>query len=344
MIVFRADGNSKIGSGHIMRCLSIADAALSKGEDCCFIMASDDFSEMIDSRGYKHYELGTDYSNLESEDCISLLKELRPDSMVVDSFSVTYQYLNNLHNYCKKSGIALIYCDDTLVFPYPCDILINYHIFASDEEYSLLYNEKQKPRLLLNTMYVPLRREFQALGDCSKNSFEGNILVSTGGADPEHITIEIIKRAREISNLSFHIVVGALNKDKEQIYEVATGYENIVIHENAVMSKLMMKCDMAISAAGATLYELCLTQTPTITFVSSDNQIPIAEGFSSKGLMKNCGDVRVLGKEKLAKDIVDSINELSSDKKSLKRKSALLKNVVDGYGSNRIIEEIYKKK
>lgn len=104
MIVFRADGNSKIGSGHIMRCLSIADAALSKGEDCCFIMASDDFSEMIDSRGYKHYELGTDYSNLESEDCISLLKELRPDSMVVDSFSVTYQYLNNLHNYCKKSG------------------------------------------------------------------------------------------------------------------------------------------------------------------------------------------------------------------------------------------------
>ena len=115
MIAFRADGNSKIGSGHIMRCLSIADAASFINEECSFIMASSDFSDMVDSRGYKHYELGTDYRNMEIENLAPILERIKPSIVVVDSFSVTPKYLNLLHTYCTKQGIILAYIDDSLL-------------------------------------------------------------------------------------------------------------------------------------------------------------------------------------------------------------------------------------
>jgi len=327
-----------------MRCLSIADAAFPSNEECSFISATGDFAKMIASRGYKQYELGTDYSNLDTEEIIPVLDEIKPNTVIVDSFSVTFEYLENLHRYCKKRNIYLVYIDDTLVFPYPCDMLINYHIFASESSYAELYKGKTKPRFLLNTDYVPLRKEFQGIEKRIRNGTINHILVSTGGADPEHITIEVMKNAIQHSDLTFHIVVGGLNKDRYEICEFAQKYSNIVIHENAIMSELMLMCDLAISAAGATLYELCVTQTPTITFVSSDNQVPIAEGFSRKKLMKNCGDVRVLGRKNIAKKLVDSVVELKNRGDVISNNSKRIGEVVDGYGSDRIVQEIINRK
>lgn len=340
MIIFRADGNAKVGSGHVMRCLSIADAARQAGEECVFVTASDYFQPVIMKRGYTNYVLHTDYRDMESEDFLPAFNLCAPSVLFVDSYFATVKYLVKMKERCQKIGIKLVYIDDMFMFPYPCDMVLNYNIYAREDDYRELYTGQSMPQLLLGTVYTPLRMEFQNLPVRRIEQEVNGIFVSTGGADPEHMAVELVRQAR-FRNYTFHFVMGTLNGDKEKLYKLSEGYENIIIHENVTsMSSLMQSCDVAISAAGSTLYELCATQTPTVTYVLADNQKPGAEEFSSYGLMKNCGDVRELGNRELAKRLVDSAIDLANDCEERSRIARKMRIVVDGRGAERICMEI----
>ena len=141
MIVFRADGHSNIGLGHVMRNLSIADAFRQVGETCCFIVAEDVLRGLVEERGYETRVLGTSYNRMPEELPLlkPVLKELRPRLVFVDSYFVTEKYLKALHKICSTMGTGLVYLDDMLAFPYACDVLINYNIFASEDAYKKLY-------------------------------------------------------------------------------------------------------------------------------------------------------------------------------------------------------------
>lgn len=340
MVIFRADGNAGVGSGHVMRCLSIANAARQAGEDCIFVTASDDFEAVITAQGHRNYILNTDYRDLESEDFLPALSPYAPSVLFVDSYFVSAGYLGRLKQQCKESGTRLVYIDDVLAFPYPCDILLNYNIYGKDADYKELYSDRQIPQLLLGTMYAPLRTEFQNPAVRVVKERAGSIFVSTGGADPEHMAVELVRAARR-RDYTFHVVVGSLNSDKERIRQLSDGYDNIVLHENVTsMSSLMQACDVAISAAGSTLYELCATQTPTVTYVLADNQKPGAEGFASHGIMRNCGDVRQLGSRELAERLIRFAVGLADDFDERRHIAGAMRTVVDGRGAKRIIQAV----
>lgn len=344
MILFRADGNSAVGSGHVMRCLSIADAAKQLGEKCIFVTAADDFEAHITSRGHEVQVLGTDYTDMEAEDMPAILETYKPSVLFVDSYFVTDKYLSSLQEYCKEHEIMLAYLDDVLAFPYPCDILINYNIYGKEEDYINLYEGLQIPRLLLGTTYAPLRIEFQDRTTRVARREADSVLVSTGGADAEHLGVELLKRAMQYP-YTFHFIVGAMNPDKDKIRELAAAADNIVLHEGVTsMAPLMKACDVAISAAGSTLYELCATQTPTITYILADNQIPGAEAFSAKEVMRNCGDVRILGREKLAEKLLEEAEALMNNYEDRVQISQNMQIIVDGNGAGRMIKEVFSKK
>ena len=98
MILFRADGNPDIGSGHIMRCLSIADAGYALGEPCLFVTADEGGYPVLHGHGHKNSVLHTDYKNMsaELEQMKTLINEFRPTALLVDSYYVTRFYLNTL--------------------------------------------------------------------------------------------------------------------------------------------------------------------------------------------------------------------------------------------------------
>lgn len=340
MVIFRADGNAGLGSGHVMRCLSIANAARQAGQDCIFVTASDDFEAMITAQGHRNYILNTDYRDLESENFLPALSPYAPSALFVDSYFVSAGYLDRLGRQCKESGTRLVYIDDVLAFPYPCDILLNYNIYGKEADYKGLYSGRRTPRFLLGTMYAPLRTEFGNPSVRVVKERADSIFVSTGGADPEHMAVELVRAARR-QNYTFHVVIGSLNRDKERIRQLSDGYDNIVLHENVTsMSSLMQACDVAISAAGSTLYELCATQTPTITYVLADNQKPGAEGFASLGIMKNCGDARELGSRELAEGLIRFAAGLADDFAERRHIAEAMRTVVDGQGAGRIIQEV----
>lgn len=349
MILFRADGNRDIGSGHVMRCLSIADQAKVLGEQCVFLMASDDLQEIVVSHGHQVSIFYSDYANMMSDLVLTekWIKNTHPLVLVVDSYYASGKYLYSLKQCCVKFGVTLIYIDDLLAFPYPCDILINYNIYglSRKDEYYRMYQETGVPKFLLGLDYVPLRSEFQHIGVREVKKNTGNILVSTGGADFGHVSLALMKKivscTKELQGLHFHFIVGTMNKDVEAINKIAENSPLITVHSNVqAMSKLMQSCDLAISAAGSTLYELCATQTPTVTYILADNQILGAEDFEHCGIMKCVGDLRQLGIDRLVDLLIKESVALGNNYEERRRIAKQQGRMVDGKGAERIIKNI----
>jgi len=351
MLLFRADANGNVGAGHVMRCLSIADAGKKFNQQCLFITANREFENVIALHRIYHFVLNTDYINMEGEleQVKILIRQYQPDVLFVDSYYVTGTYLEKLRNCCKRFGCKLVYIDDVLSFPYSCDVLINYNIYGLDKraDYLSLYKDSSNrtgmPQFLLGTDYAPLRKEFTMLPLRKIKQRTTDILISTGGADFEHIGLKLIREINqndECSDYTFHFIIGGMNEDRAKIKQLAESKPYIMLHENVQdMSVLMRKCDVAISAAGSTLYELCATQTPAVTYILADNQIPGAEEFERHGIFKNCGDFRKLGDE-LPKRLVREILILAKDydkQIGITKKQSI---IVDGKGAERIVKEV----
>lgn len=345
MIIIRADGNEYIGLGHMMRCLSFADALKAIGEDVLFVTADHKCGELLTKRGFSHGVLDSDFSDLENETdrLIGLIDRYRPYAVLIDSYYVTDRYLRALRGKTK-----VVYIDDQLSFAYPVDLLINYNIFSRRDDYERLYqNAEIAPALILGTEYTPLRSEFSGVTSCEQPDFAGNVLISTGGADPQHIALQLIRYIKEHSErferFVFSFVIGAANRDIDEIREIAESIQQIrIVHNARNMSKLMLDHDMAVSAAGSTLYELCACGVPTITYVLADNQIPAAVVFGDKGIMIDAGDVRK--NPDFIRDLFDRIMDLAENKEKRIAMSQAMRTIVDGRGANRLATVISQLK
>lgn len=345
MIVFRVDGNSSIGLGHIMRCLSIADVYKKEGYSSLFITSDNELHQMIVDRGHSCLSLDSNYDHME-EDINQLKIEINKrdvETVYVDSYYVTALYLSSMSSFCKENNITLVYIDDILAFPYSCDILINYNIYAEIDDYKRLYSS-DNPVFLLGLKYIPQRLEFQGLEQRIINKNAKNIFVSTGGADSQHIGVEIVKSIishRNSNDFIFHFILGVLNPDKDEIIQLSQNHNNIILYNNNKnMAKLMKSCDVAISAAGSTLYELCATQTPTVSYTIADNQLLGANCFEKSGLIHNVGNIKDYNAKDLADKIINASIELCNDYDQRKKIIDNMRDIVDGRGADRIVQKV----
>ncbi len=343
MILFRADGNNKIGSGHIMRCLSIAEAARRQGHDCAFVTADESFREQIISRGFPCTVLNTDYEKMEQETQIldSILKKLSPKMVLVDSYFVTNSYLSKL-----SQRIPVAYMDDLGAEAFPVRFLINYNLYAEEKEYKKLYKTVSvKPwKLFLGGKYIPLRQEFQNHPFREQRKNVKNVLISTGGADHEHVAVRLMTHLLQnphacYQKYQFHFVIGAANQDQSQIYSLSKNQNNRILHEHVSnMYELMAGCDLALSAAGSTMYELCASSVPIVTYILADNQIKIAECFDRQNMARYAGDVRA--DKDFCKNIFELIHELDNDFNQRIRMAEKAYETVDGSGADRLVKEL----
>lgn len=339
-VIIRADANQNIGMGHIMRCLSIADAFFKAGHSISFLIADDGASNLIRQRGYEVCLLGSDYRYMDAE------LNLWPNTdevnlIIIDSYHVTASYCNHLKERINRTGGKLVYIDDLATFPYPADTLVNYNAYGSSIDYHDLYLSSgiPEPRLILGPAYAPLRAMFRDVEKKTQPETVQNVLISTGGADSEHIALSIA-RARP-SNYTYHFLVGALNRDKDEIRELVADQEHIVIHENVSdMKSLIANMDIAVSAAGSTLYEICACGVPLITYILADNQIRGAEAFDKIGLGTNIGDMRIAADP--ATEILEAVNELAMDYERRVTAGTRMQEMIDGYGADHLVKEILR--
>lgn len=334
MILFRADGNAKIGSGHIMRCLSIADAFKRKNKDCLFVLADNTFQPLIESRGYAVYILESDYCDMDGE--FEVLKKvvLRycPEMIIVDSYFVTANYLQKI-----KKIAYLVYIDDLASFAYPADVLVDYNAYGPDIDYKKLYfNENVVcPRLILGAGYAPLRKMFRNISKREQRETVKDILVSTGGADPAHLALKIAEYVANDNTYIWHFLIGTMNPDYGEINKIAEKNKRIHVRYNVKdMKSLICSCDLVVSAAGSTMYEIAACGVPMITYVLADNQVPGAEAFAKLGLAVSCGDLRT--KDKAEKKLMNAVDTLAKDFALRKQIGEKMQHMIDGFGADRM--------
>lgn len=334
----------------MMRCLSIADGFRKAGKDCLFVTADDELQGIIKYRGYENTVLNSKFDCMDSEleAFEAVIDTKKTDIVFVDSYYVTERYLKDLWRFCAEKHSILVYIDDIFAFPYFCDVVLNYSIYVSEDNYISLYQHNILPDLLLGTQYIPLRSEFQNLSDRKVKKKGKDILISTGGADVEHMGVELVKtiaRHDDWKNFIFHFIVGSLNNDKDEINSLARNRENIKLYENVKrMSELMRTCDVAVSAAGSTLYELCATQTPSVSYILADNQLPGAKGLEEKEILDCAGDYRDIGLNGLAERVLTMAVELADNYKQRYMSAIKMKAIVDGKGAERIVQALLQKK
>lgn len=383
MVVIRADANSKIGMGHVMRCLSVADALLKRGEEVLFVTADDTPVPLLTKKGIPYCVLHTDYADMEAElpELLCILQELtqraelpeevlsrmssqRKDiAILVDSYYVTEKYLAAL-----KKRITTIYMDDIYAFSYPVDMLINYNIYGEEMGY-----EKDAAfadtKLLLGANYVPLREEFAAVAGYAQSRKElsaetenvtpaedrlhqtaeqgrtadGGILITTGGSDSFNLAGQLLMEAMKYDALKekeYHVVSGSLNPHIGELQALAQKHENIHIHCNVTnMAELMAESEVALSAGGSTLYELCAVGVPVIAFSFAENQERLVQTFVKRGIAQYGGNYRTDG-NKMIQNTIAGLETLLEDKNLRTEYRKKARTLVDGKGAERIAEAL----
>lgn len=337
MIFVRADANAQIATGHIMRCLSIANALKEQGEEVTFVTADEYGNSFLADSGFAHICLQSKWDDLEQEIdfLVSLIMEKKVKLLVLDTYYVTPHYMEALHKVTKVA-----YIDDLHAFMYPCDILINYSIYANTLPYEQEYPDT---KLLLGCQYAPLRKQFIGLRAPQIKKQIQNILILTGGTDPENLTgnlVEHILSKVYLKGIRTEVICGKFYHYQKDLEQVAKDNQGVaVLNHVENIQEHMQRADIVVSAGGSTLYELCACGIPTISYALAENQIKNVKTFQELDLIPYAGDIRE-GMESLCEEICRLLNEYQCDFKRRQEQSIGMQEAVDGKGSLRIAREI----
>lgn len=326
-IYIRVDMNEIIATGHVMRCLSIADAARQWGKETIFITADEKPVEMLKARGYEPVVLHTDWQDMEREleVFVPFLKNNEVCRLLVDSYQVTEKYLK-----CLEEVTEVFYLDDLDAFEYPVRNVICYANYYSKLSYG---NYKDNVKFYLGTSYMPIRKVFQNCRTKQIREKIENIMILSGGSDNFHMIENIANLFKEKKDVQADVICGAFYPDFEELKGKFTEYKNLHFYQNVNnLEEFMEKADLAISAGGTTLYELSAKGTPTISYSFADNQLKNVQQFEEDGLISYAGDIR-------SDDVYGNIYHLYEEHQSFRlrwERSKKMQKVVDGKGAGRI--------
>ena len=360
-IVFRVDASIEMGSGHVMRCLTLADALKTEQRECLFLIRPHpgNLSDIIASRGHRTILLSkpeqfvqkkeddVDHApwlgasqSQDAQETISGLKGIHPDWLIVDHYAIDQRWHKLLRPYSKNIFVI----DDLADRVYDCDLLLDQTYGRNETDYRQLVNKKT--RLLVGSQYALLRPEFAKLrvkAIAKRKNYIGirRILVSMGGTDPHNITAKVLQGLVEVQwqiQPVVDVVLSSrapyLNKIIEQAKLCPLEIEVSVDVNN--MAEYMLQADLAIGVAGTSSWERCCLGLPALIDVNAKNQ-----EFVGKTLcLSNAVKMMRTQEDLKTTDIKESVEHLIQSEKSWKAMSKESLKITRGLGVKRIILEL----
>lgn len=346
LIYIRTDGNAKIATGHLVRCVSVSEACRKLGMEVRFLVSDEESRSLLTEFLAKTFPakeqpsvrvlLTAVYDDLEKElpEVLSLLAEHDASVYLLDSYYATENYFAAL-----KPFVKIAYLDDLRHLNASIELVVNYDVIPESlmPEYQDSY--KNAGLALLGAAYAPLRPQFQNRKITVKER-ASEVLVTTGGSDAYHFCCRFLQAIPKKTAFTFHIVIGKLNTDRELLYSLAKELPFVELHENVTdMAALMERCDLAVSAAGTTLYELCALGIPAVSFAVADNQLPSAKSFACTGVLPFAGDIRT-SYESVLSNVFTFLTDMSENYQKRKSAQETMHSFIDGNGARRIAEAI----
>jgi len=334
-LVIRADADAHIGTGHLMRCLALAQVLKDSGGKVIFVTACqhEGLIQRLQDEGFDLHLLDHPYPDHGDWDYTKTILTAYPDAwVVVDGYHFDEIYQQQV----KKTGHKLLVIDDMAHLKhYYADIVLNQNLHAGQLHYSC----EPYTRLLFGTRYVLLRGEFFAWRGWKREIPEvaQRVLVTLGGGDPENHTLKVIQALQkvDIPGLEVTVVIGISNPHAD-VLEVASMQSRVpirLIHDAKNMPELMAWADLAVSASGITSWELAFMGLPSLVLVLANNQHPIAQRMEELGAIINLGRPEDISNAFVAQTIKQFIISGEQRKKITRR----AQKVVDGYGCARVM-------
>ena len=335
-IAIRADGSAQIGMGHLMRCLSVANALKEKQAEILFITGNDESRSFVTESGFLCEPLQGHYMSMEEEitETLGILKAKGVRLLVVDSYKATEAYLAEVN-----SCLPVFYIDDLGRMNLPISGLINYNIYGQKMSYDKYYTKHTE--LILGSKYAPVKPEFRNTEYEVRKEVK-HILITMGGSDSLNIAGALGKILVDIlpPDIEITIICGKFSPHFDDVIKLADLHSGVHVLTNVTdMWNQMSKSDLVITAAGSTMYELCTMGVPTICCYYVENQRRIAECFEEETDMLNAGDFSK-NPEMVLEAIIQEIHKLINDDGLRRKLSIQMKGVSDGYGANRIAEKL----
>jgi UDP-2,4-diacetamido-2,4,6-trideoxy-beta-L-altropyranose hydrolase len=333
-ILIRADASVEIGSGHLMRCLTLADQLRDEGTEVAFICRDlpGGMFDFLRTRDYRFAKLpATDADEVSQQtdaaETIAAARQMFPggvDWLVVDHYRLDAVWERLLRPYTKR----LMVIDDLANRPHDCDLLLDQNYYRDMERrYEGLVPAQcitlcGPKYVLLRPEFVKARREFRL-----RDGAVRRVLIFFGGSDATNQTRKALDAIKLIDKPDIYadVVVGAANPNRNEIESLCHEMPSVQYHcQVSNMAELIAAADIAVGAGGATTWERCALGLPALTVVFADNQLQTTLDLEQIGVTEFLGWADKITAANLAR----AIERLMEDRDRLKYLSGRATNVM----------------
>jgi len=334
-LLIRTDWGSRIGIGHVMRCLALSQAWIAGGGEVSFLTAtpSEEMRVRILREGASCERIsGKPGSLADAREIVTFARRHRIDWIVVDGYHFREEYQQILRT---GRGKSLLIDDYGHAGHYSTDLVLNQNLYASTELYA---SRDPDTELLLGPRYVLLRREFLPWKEWTRKipRVAKNILVSLGGGDQGDATALVLRALQEIPrhDLEIRAIIGPSGTHWEMIRGLAkdTGHPVEVLSDVTEMPDLMAWADLAISGGGSSCYEIAFMGLPGCIVITAENQVPLATSLADMGISVNTGWYHSHTSSSLAGHILN----LMENQRYRREMSTHQRRLLDGMGASRV--------
>ncbi|HIJ90250.1 MAG: UDP-2,4-diacetamido-2,4,6-trideoxy-beta-L-altropyranose hydrolase [Desulfobulbaceae bacterium] len=344
-LVIRADADGAMGTGHVMRCLALAEEWRDRGGEVLFAgrIEPEPLRRRIESEGAVLLDLAGGYPDPADLAAMRRLagEQLSPHVssgwMVLDGYHFDGVYQQGL----REAGWQLLVIDDLgQLADYHCDALLNQNLYAPN----IPYNCPPEATRLLGPRYALLRREFRRSGE--ERLFPvvaKRVLVTMGGADQHNVSARVLSAlaTSDIDGLEVKVVVGAANPHAGILAGLTASlpFRCELARDVIDMAALMRWADVVVTAAGTTTYELASVGVPFVTLVTADNQKENASQLARQRVAMTLGWHDALGPDALA----SRLREFLHDGGQRQAQAVTGCRLVDGRGAGRVVTALLAK-
>ena len=347
LILIRTDSSHIIGSGHVMRCITIAEELRNNGATVEFITRNHkgNINEQISAKRFKinllprptidlareklkecKTTLGLS-QDIDAEETIQIIAGMKLNWLIVDHYALDYQWEDKLKPYANN----LMVIDDLANRKHNCDILLDQNYIKDRTRYNKFLT--QDTIKLFGPKYALLRKEFFKKIKRNYNNIPvKKVFVFFGGSDYDNITSVAIKALSHdnLKHLSIDVVIGSNNINHSEIKEKISRYSNIKLHTQINnMAYFMENADIALGAGGTTTLERMMLGLPSIVVTVAENQVESVRDLDQDNYIK------WIGNKDQVDDIIiyDAVTKFINNTRFLEKESNKCKKLVSGKGA-----------
>jgi UDP-2,4-diacetamido-2,4,6-trideoxy-beta-L-altropyranose hydrolase len=336
-ILFRTDASIAQGTGHVVRCATLAQTLATAGHDVRFLSraGAGTLNPWLEQQGLPvlHLPAATAPPSQQADAlaCRAALAGQSFDWLVVDHYALDASWEREM----AAVATRMLAIDD-LGRPHVCDVLLDQN-YANPTHHLYRQGASAASKLLLGPQFALVRPDFAALRSGSLARRQGILsraLLFMGGSDPVDETtkaLEGLSLARTM-RLAVDVVIGGTNPHRRTVEAVCRKMPNVTLHvQTSRMAELMAAADLAISAGGSATWERCALGLPSLVTILASNQAAIAEAVAATGAHKLLGWHDAV----TAEDYAEALAALDPD--TLVRMSRQAAALCDGRGGERVM-------